>query len=75
MAIQSNEMEGRLRVSLNTGVDGEGNPIVKNKSFSRVKPGITGEDAYAVASGLSGLQEHPLVAINKTEEYELVEVQ
>ncbi|HCX03224.1 MAG TPA: hypothetical protein DHM42_01960 [Clostridiales bacterium] len=74
MAIQANEMEGRLTVALNTGVDGEGNPIIKNKSFSRVKPAVTGEDAYAVASGLSGLQEHPLVSINKTEEYELVEV-
>ncbi|MFZ7131308.1 MAG: DUF1659 domain-containing protein [Eubacteriales bacterium] len=74
MAIQANEMEGRITVTLNTGVDGEGNPILKNKSFSRVKPAVLDADAYEVATGLTGLQDYPLVAVKKTAEYELVDV-
>lgn len=74
MAIDANELEGRLRISLNTGVDDEGKPVVKTKSFSRVKPTATDADAYAVAVGFVDLQEHTLVSINKTAEYELTEV-
>ena len=74
MAIQANELEGRLRLSLNTGTDLEGNPIVKTKSFSRVKPAVADADLYAVATGLVTLQENSLVSVNKTAEYEIIEV-
>ncbi len=74
MAIEKTELEGRLSVSLNTGVDVDGNPVIKTKSFSRVKPNVLGEDAHAVAVGLVDLQEHNLVSVNKIEEYELTEV-
>jgi len=74
MAIQATELEGRLRVSLNTGIDGDGNPVIKTKSFSRVKPNTADADAHAVAADFVGLQEHYLVSVNKTAEYELTEV-
>lgn len=74
MAIIATQLEGKVKLSINAGVDGDGNTIVKSKTFSRVKASATNDDAYAVVNGIAGLQEHPVVSIRKYEEYDLVEM-
>ena len=73
MAIIATELEGSVKMVLNAGTDLEGNTISKSKTFSRVKPTATNEDAYAVANGIAGLQDYPVIAIRKFEEFDLVE--
>ncbi|SHI40889.1 Protein of unknown function [Dethiosulfatibacter aminovorans DSM 17477] len=73
MAIVSTELEGKVTLVLNNGVDGDGNTLTKSKSFSKLKPEATDEDIYSVISGMASLQEKPVVAVRKTEEYDLVD--
>lgn len=73
MAIVATELEGKVKVTLNAGNDGEGNAIIKSKTFSRVKSDATDENIYAVANGIASLQEYPVNSIRKLEEYDLIE--
>jgi hypothetical protein len=73
MAIVSTELEGKVTLVLNNGVDGDGNTLSKNKSFSKLKPAAADEDIYSVASGMASLQEKSVIAVRKSEEYDLVD--
>jgi hypothetical protein len=72
MAIVTNPLEGRVTMVLNNGLDGDGNILTVNKSYSKVKPTAENDSIFAVIEGLSSLQEKPLVVVKKTEEYELI---
>lgn len=73
MAVISTELEGKVKLMLNAGTDGEGKMITKSKTFSRVKASAADEDIYTVANDIAGLQEYPVTAIRKYEEYDLIE--
>lgn len=74
MAIISTQLEGKVKLSVNAGVDSDGNTIVKSKTFPRIKASATNDDAYAVVNSIAGLQEYPVISIRKYEEYDLVEM-
>ncbi|MFB5664164.1 DUF1659 domain-containing protein [Alteribacillus sp. HJP-4] len=62
----------RLSLQLETGVDGSGKPMFKQRSFNNIK--ITAEDdkLKEVADALSGLQQYNTVAVRRHNEYDLV---
>lgn len=74
MAIVATELEGRVTLVLNKGMDGDGNTVTGNKSYSKVKPSVSNDDVYEVVNGIASLQEHPVVAVRKTEEFDLVDM-
>lgn len=50
-----------LQLRLVTGTDpGSGNPIIRTKSFNRVKDTASAQDVFDVANGLLGLQRYSL---------------
>lgn len=57
----------RLRLIFETGVDGEGNPIYRNKNFNNIKTEATADALFAMASVLAPLQEHPLHEVERND--------
>ncbi|WP_028392387.1 DUF1659 domain-containing protein [Bacillus cihuensis] len=49
-----------IRLEFETGLDEEGMPIVKRKSFSNVKTDATSDNILTAAEAIAGLQMHLL---------------
>ncbi|MDO7787951.1 DUF1659 domain-containing protein [Desulforamulus aquiferis] len=62
-----------LRLRYNNGVNGSGQPVFVNRSFSKVKVTASDSDLYDAAMALNGLQSKVLVAVFRVDESELVE--
>jgi hypothetical protein len=60
MAVSKVSIGSVLRLELQAGVDGNGNPVFRNKSLSNVKPTASDQDIFDVAASLAALQELPL---------------
>jgi hypothetical protein len=73
MAVNSNPGEGILQIKFQTGLDDDGKPVIRTKSFTGVKPTATDEDVYTVAQRLIGLQKHTVVSVNRINPVELTE--
>lgn len=68
-----NEATSKLKLVLNAGLDENSKNIVKNKTFSNIKPNVSNEDLYELGAAISNLQSYPLISIVKHEEYELID--
>ena len=56
-----------MRVAFQTGVDGKGNPVLRTRSFNRVKTTAVAQDILEVATALATLQEFALVSVKKAD--------
>lgn len=74
MAVNNVPVGSVLRLHLQTGVDGNGDPVFRSKSLSNVKPDALDEDIYSVAQTLVGLQEHVLDSVLRIDSARLEEV-
>ncbi|WP_026895477.1 DUF1659 domain-containing protein [Clostridiisalibacter paucivorans] len=74
MAVNAISNESKIKVQLNMGLDDKNNPIIRSKTFSRVKADATDEDVYLVATTMMGLQKNDLVGVKRINEVELEEV-
>ena len=61
MAVVTTSLGSRLQLIVQTGVDGEGNPVLKTRSYNRLKSSATDENVYDFAAIIAGLQKHPLM--------------
>lgn len=73
MAVNATPGEGILQVKVQTGVDENGKPVIRTRSFTGVKPTATDADVYAVAQKILGLQKHPVVSVTRINPVELTE--
>jgi len=71
MAVLETPLGSTLRLTLETGVDLEGSPILKNRNFRNVKATATDQDVFDVANLLVTLQQHPLNAVQRIDESSL----
>jgi len=74
MAVNKVPAGSVLRLELQTGVDGNGNPVYRNRNLSNAKPTAADQDLYDVANSLAGLQEYTLSSISRVDSAALVEV-
>jgi hypothetical protein len=63
-----------LRLQLQTGVDGNGDPVFRNKSLTNVKPEALDQDIFDVAQTLAGLQESILADVLRIDSARLEEI-
>lgn len=56
-----------LRLAFQTSVDGNGNPVLRTRSFNRVKTTALAQDILDVANAIASLQEYPLSAVKKAD--------
>ncbi|MFZ5942910.1 MAG: DUF1659 domain-containing protein [Bacillota bacterium] len=74
MPVITTALGSRLQVVVQTGTDSEGNPLLENRSYNRIKSGATNDSVYQFAAEIAGLQQHPLFAVNRTNEVGLEQV-
>ncbi len=73
MAVSVTPAGSRLSLLLKVGEKENGQPLVKTKSFSGVKPEATDQNVFDVALEISGLQQHSLEAISRVNQLDLAE--
>lgn len=71
MAIISVIKDTKLKLQLDGGLNEKGNPIVKSKTFSKVKTDAVNDNLFTVAESLAGLQDMPLIGIKRVDETDL----
>ncbi|HBX22198.1 MAG TPA: DUF1659 domain-containing protein [Desulfotomaculum sp.] len=74
MAVNNVPVGSVLRLQLQTGVDGNGDPIIRNKSLSNVKADALDQNVFDVAQALALLQEHILENVLRIDSARLEEV-
>jgi hypothetical protein len=71
MAVLETPLGSTLRLTLETGFDQDGSPILKKRNFSNVKPSADNQDVFDVANLLVTLQQHTLSAVQRIDEFSL----
>ncbi|MFA7468532.1 MAG: DUF1659 domain-containing protein [Desulfotomaculaceae bacterium] len=75
MVINATKYDSDLVLKVQTGTDpGTGEPVVKLRRYTRVKPEATHEAVHAVGEAIAGLQLHPLVEITRQDDLRLASV-
>lgn len=62
-----------LRLELQTGVNGKGDPVLRSKNLSGIRDDALDEDLFDVAVTLTGLQNNALNRISRVETGYLVQ--
>ncbi|MGI6574713.1 MAG: DUF1659 domain-containing protein [bacterium] len=73
MAVERIAGSSRLQLRFQTGVDEEGKPIFRLKSYANVKPTAADEDLFLVGQTLAQLQENVLVDVFRHDSATLIE--
>lgn len=73
MAAISTPVGSTLKLVVQTGMDDEGKPIIRTRSYNRVKVDAQDDNVLEVAKNLADLQAHPVNAIRRVMEFELTE--
>lgn len=73
MAVTNLPESSSLRIMVQTGTDAGGSPIVRARTFNRIKPAALDSDLYDIAAALSILQSYPLDSIQRVDEGNLVQ--
>jgi len=74
VALEVLPVRTNLQIVVQTGTSDEGNPIYRTRNFRNVKTDAADQDVYDVGVALAGLQQHPVNAIQRLNEFDLVSV-
>jgi hypothetical protein len=75
MAVDATKYDSDLVLKIQTGTDpGTGEPVVRLRRYTRVKPEATHEAVHAVGRAIAGLQVHPLVEVTRQDDLRLESV-
>lgn len=74
MAVNAFPVQTTLQVVVQTGVSAAGEPVLKTRSYRNVKVEALDADVYEIGQVLAGLQAHPVNAIQRVNEIDLVAV-
>lgn len=66
-------IDSRLRLVFETGYNDKGEPIYKTKTYSNINKAATAAQLKDAAEALGSLCMHPLVTIERNDNYEIVE--
>ncbi|WP_221563786.1 DUF1659 domain-containing protein [Alkalihalobacillus sp. TS-13] len=61
----------RLTITFDAGIDLEGKPVYKRKSFTNVKSSATHDQLFAIVEALAPLQQYPINDVERTNSFDL----
>ncbi|SDY64956.1 Protein of unknown function [Proteiniborus ethanoligenes] len=73
MPVNTIVKDSKLKLQFDGGVNGKGDPVVKSKTFSKVKIDAVNDNLFSVATSLADLQDMPLIAVKRLDEVELTQ--
>ncbi|KHE66805.1 DUF1659 domain-containing protein [Halobacillus sp. BBL2006] len=74
MAISSEKVNTQLQMVFDNGVDEEGNPIFRTKSFNNVKTTSTPEQLHNVAVSIAQLQQRVLYTVERNDSFVIADL-
>ena len=72
MAVVNIPESTNLRLMVQTGTDANGEPVLRARTYSRIKTSALDQDVYDAAAAIASLQVHPLNAVQRVDEGNLV---
>ncbi|MEM5794688.1 MAG: DUF1659 domain-containing protein [Bacillota bacterium] len=73
MPVLVTPLTSKMKLQFQTGVDGEGNPVYKSKTISKVKTDALEQDVFDTANALGGLCTDSLSAVTRIDDSDLSE--
>ncbi len=73
MAVLVTPLTSKMKLQFQTGVDGEGNPVYRSKTISKVKTDAIDQDVFDTANALGALCADILSAITRINDSDLSE--
>jgi hypothetical protein len=62
----------QIRLMFETGLDENGEPVVKAKTFNNIKKEATVDQIYQAAQAIAGLSAYPLVAVERNDSFDII---
>jgi hypothetical protein len=72
MAVNKVPGNSVIKLSLHTGDNPDGSPVLRTRSLNNVKPAAADQDLFDVAAALAGLQQYPLNGITRVDNSALI---
>ncbi len=72
MAVVSVPNYSRIILNLQTGIDANGKPLKVSKSYNYVKAEAVDQDVFDVANSLAGLQNKPVLSVERLDREQLM---
>jgi hypothetical protein len=73
MAVIASAKDTLMVVTVQTGLNAQGSPILSQRSIANVKVAATDQDVFDVAKALYGLQNYPLISVRRDNRVDLTE--
>lgn len=73
MAVLATPLNSVLIVACEVGLDEQGFPKIRQRSFNNVRSNASDQDVYDVAMALFSLQEYPVYSIRRDNRIDLIE--
>lgn len=61
-----------IRLFFETGLDGNGEPIIKSKSFNNVRKEATVEQIYQASQAIASLSAYPLISLERNNSLDVI---
>ncbi|WP_318503744.1 DUF1659 domain-containing protein [Bacillus sp. T3] len=61
-----------IRLFFETGLDGNGEPIIKSKSFNNVRKEATVEQIYQASQAIASLSSYPLISLERNNSLDVI---
>jgi len=74
MAVNSIADLSKLVISSEVGVDPNGNPLLKSKTYNYVKANALDSDIFEVAQAIASLQVNPVYSVERIDREELTQI-
>lgn len=73
MSVTSVALDSELKLKFQVGLDGEGNPIAKRKTISKIKSSAKDEELVEFVNIIEGLQKNTILEIERENSTDLEE--
>ncbi|KON86006.1 hypothetical protein AF332_03715 [Sporosarcina globispora] len=65
-------VDSKLRLVFETGLNEQGKPVYKSKTYNSVKPSATADQLFTVGQAIAGLSSYPLAELNRNDSFDIV---
>ncbi|MDM5228056.1 DUF1659 domain-containing protein [Cytobacillus sp. NJ13] len=65
-------IDSKLRLVFETGLNGQGKPVYKSKTYNSVKQSATADQLFTVGQAIAGLSSYPLTELNRNDSFEIL---
>ncbi|KAF0819175.1 hypothetical protein KIS4809_2018 [Bacillus sp. ZZV12-4809] len=62
----------KLRLVFETGLNGQGKPVYKSKTYNSVKQSATADQLFTVGQAIAGLSSYPLSELNRNDSFNIL---